>query len=125
MIGNKRFSYGVQIENLSGRFKFRYGRFEKTDLRDTGHFSVVCKINLVKCVLDSVKEDAVSLNENIIFSPEEIEAVFQALLHEKALLKSTIKPCDCEKEAADYLEDKLCQTDALLKKIISWRNKKK
>lgn len=124
MVGNERFSYGLHIENSSGRFKLRYGRFEKTDLRDTEHFPVVGKINLAECVMDSVKENKDKTEKNIVFSPEAMEVVFQALLHEKALLKSTVKPCDCEKEAADYLEDKLYQTDTLLKKIISWRNKK-
>lgn len=57
MVGNTRFSYGLKINNSSGKFKLCYGRFEKSDLKNTEYFPVVGTINLVKCVLDSVKDE--------------------------------------------------------------------
>lgn len=56
MTGNNRFSYGIIVENSSGRYKLRYRRVYKPDLKDKEYFSIVGKLNLIQCVLDSVKE---------------------------------------------------------------------
>lgn len=57
MASNNRFSYGLKIACLNSGPILRYGRFEKADLKDTEYFPVVGTINLVKCVLDNVKEE--------------------------------------------------------------------